>query len=342
MSVHLSPTELAKGPVKLNAIFFQPTRWCRQNCKGCYVKDHANTGKHLEVDEWFRIFKYFYIGPGEAKQITISLDTPPIPDSNSEAKKALYMYHLFDLIIPEIEIYKDTNAASCNFPPEVHVTTYSLSTLKDYLGNGVDNMRRTRNLDMVSISHIDPNKTSDIDCLRELCRFTHVNYNLMTPPVVSSENIKDHLERINRIAQYVHSIYFVLHKSPIGKERSDLIQLQDKSNMRRDLTFLNTLRKFLPDDVKKKIVDDGCLRDVVDHRATRVLGCASNVSRFQVWPDGSVTGCPYAFASSSPGGRRLESVLDNIRKERDNYDFDKCHLPDVYSSCLGRQKDNGV
>ncbi len=88
----------------------------------------------------------------------------------------------------------------------------------------------------------------------------------------------------------------------------------------------------LPTNVRNKVSVDGCLQDTIKYTKTG-FGCSSNVSRVQVWPDGSVTGCPYAFSSDGPIGKTAEDILDNIISARKQYDFkQKCHLPEVYNS----------
>lgn len=321
--------------INLNAIFLQPTRWCYNNCKDCYVKEH-DTGNesYIQIEEWDKIFKYFYIGPGQVNQITISLDSPP-PISQLTNKKYLYHFRYMIEFFRQITstLLGEFGVNSEKKYPQIHFTVRDIKTFQRYCFethcNEFDILSK---IDMLTLSNIDSIK--DIEYYKNYRYHINYNYNLMTPINMSSQTITKELERIEEIAKKVDNIYFIMRKTSVGKPCTDLIQLQNQSYMKKDLIFLNTLKKYLSPYAKAKITEDGCLRDIINHRKTG-FGCSSNVSRFQIWPDGSVTGCPYAYKSTGAGGQRLENILDNIKEERNKYDFeDICHLPKTYDSIL--------
>jgi hypothetical protein len=115
------------------------------------------------------------------------------------------------------------------------------------------------------------------------------------------------------------------------------VALGDRQRMQNDISYIQTMLGRLPEHVRSKTNVDGCLEDTIRFSRTG-FGCSSNVSRLQIWPDGSVSGCPYAFNGSTPPGLSLEDLLANIRAARETYDFDRCHLPDVHNSILQRPK----
>jgi len=54
--------------------------------------------------------------------------------------------------------------------------------------------------------------------------------------------------------------------------------------------------------------------------------CNANISKFQVWPDGSVSGCPYKETSDTGPTLTAEGVVDNILKSSRCNNFEECCL----------------
>lgn len=326
------------GPrLEVNALFIQPTRWCDLDCKGCYVKEHSGgeMGYHTPVEEQYKLFTKFFEGEEAwANQITIAIDNFP-PDLGmteppsrllglpyNRAMMRRHMITLFHTVMTQLA--RDPN----HHGPEVHMTFNSDQVLKEYLHavNWSDNNAGL--LSVVSLSHI-----KNIEYVKDLAKHTHINYNHLVPGNVTSFNIDKHVERMTRIGEVVDSIYMVIFKSPVGRERSDIVEIGDRSRMLSDLSYIRTMMERLPEHVRRKIHVDGCVKDTAKFLKTG-FGCSSNVSRFQVWPDGSVSGCPYAFsADGGVTGKTAEDIMDNIRAARSRYDFkERCHLPSVYNS----------
>lgn len=308
--------------IELNALFIQPTRWCDLNCTGCYVKKHAPSDRHVPKTEIIKLFQQFHnpSTPHWANQITVSIDN--IPD---EPKRHLHMMRIHWNIVQII------NTRTVGFEyPEMHFTYNSVDTLRKYIkasGGAHSGMHASLALDMMSFSHINPKKDAEI--INLFTGNTHINYNHLVPENVTSKNIDKYVEKMTAIGKMVDSIYLVIFKRPIHDK---LVQIGDVHRMKQDITYINTLLERLPKDVRQKVHVDGCLEDVIKHRQTG-FGCSSNISRFQVWPDGSVTGCAYALgAAGDKPGRTADDIMENIRDAKTRYEFKtQCHLPKVYN-----------
>lgn len=306
---------------ELNALFIQPTRWCGLNCRSCYVKEHdgGEEDYHTDWKEQVELFRHFYFSKSgcHTNQISISLDNLH-KDKNKASHMITFFNCVFRILLKRFKL---------DHTPEVHITAHNYSTLLEYSEFGIHPL--IGGIKMISLSNIN---LDELNTIRQLHKTCHVNYNHMIPNNITSLNIDKYVTKMTTIGRTVSSIYLVIFKSPIGGERNNLVKLRDKSSMESDISVISTLMRRLPDDVRRKVHVDGCLQDTINHSRTG-FGCSSNVSRVQVWPDGSVSGCPYAFRGTTPIGRTAKDILDNIEAVRKEYDFkERCHLPDVYSS----------
>jgi hypothetical protein len=308
--------------LEIETLFIQPTRWCGLNCKGCYVKEHAGdeNGFHTSWSEQVKLVKYFLeTEKASANQITISIDN--LPKDHPDRKQD--MLNLFNAIQDDA-----VDARANKHDTEIHMTFHDENVFLDYsreLTGGVYYAHTF--LDMISFSNI-----RDLEKAKILADGVHLNYNHLIPSNVTSFNIRSHVDRLTKIAEVVDSIYLVIHKSPVGGVRNELVELGDKQRMRSDLRYIKTMMEQLPPSARRKLNVDGCVQDVDKFKKTS-FGCSSNISKFQVWPDGSVSGCPYAFKGSTPIGTTADDIMDNIREARGHYDFrERCHLPAVTDS----------
>jgi hypothetical protein len=149
---------------------------------------------------------------------------------------------------------------------------------------------------------------------------------------VSKKNIQKHIKHITEIGEMVDHIYLVIYKDPVGRARSPEEAATSQRNMANDRFYIEQMHEHLPLHIKNKINIDGCLKDVEKFNATG-YGCSSNISRFQVWPNGSVTGCAYGDRSiSKEVGLSTEAILRNVKKAQKRYDFEDapCHLVGDY------------
>lgn len=345
-------------PLQVNTLFLQPTRWCDLNCKGCYVKEHEvfdgttrEQEQHTPMIEQFKLIDYYH-HEYLANQITVSIDDFP-PDLGMAEPAGRLMLglnysrhnmrtHMLDLYMRLIKMRRDRcqenldkNRDRFHNMPELHFTYHSLQTLCKYQNAlGIDLVGPLSNLNVVSFSHLTEN---DIGMLSHIANEVHVNYNHLIPSNVTSFNIDKYVERMTRIGEIVDSIYLVIFKRPVGRDQKHVVGIGDRARMQGDISYIQTMLGRLPEHVRSKTHIDGCLQDTVQFQRTG-FGCSSNVSRIQVWPDGSVSGCPYAFAGNTAPAYSFQDLLDNITEARREYDWTRCHLPDVYNSLHKRPK----
>ncbi len=308
--------------LELNALFIQPTRWCGLNCKGCYVKDH-NGGEedvHLSWSEIHTLFKLFYRGPHWANQITIAVD-----DLHKDSNKARHMELIISAILDTMVV--DSMVKEQREKPEVHMTLHTPHTFLQYEKIGT---RGWEKLSMVSFSEMPLNfhARKVYDTFKSFG--VPINYNTMVPRNWLADKEIEHLTKIGR--EYADHIYLVMHKTPVGEaDHAFKIPIQ-RNHWETYQLYISEVVDRLPVDVRRKVSTDGCVSDTIKYSRTG-FGCSSNVSRFQVWPDGSVSGCPYAFSGNTEGAITSQGVVENIRKARQQYDFgSRCHLPSVYTS----------
>jgi hypothetical protein len=316
------------NPFELNAIFIQPSRYCKLDCKGCYVKEHTGgeDSYHMSIELWRDLFQtYLYDIHDDhhyhTNQITFSAD-----DYSKDPIKKQYMKKVFE----EYFFYICAGKAKYDksLLPEAHITFHTLNTFDSYrdeLGLSYNNKSFATIFDMISFSEI---KLSELDTIKELAQYTKINYNHLIPNRIN--NLRDYIDKINQIGKVVNHIYLVINKTPIGRKQTELDKDSNAQTMFDDRYIITQILKSVDNDIKSKISVDGCLKDVDKHSRTG-FGCSSNVSRIQIWPDGSVTGCAYAFNSTGTEARSFAGLLENISRARGQYDFrDRCHLPDAY------------
>jgi hypothetical protein len=326
----MKPILNLSGPrVEVNALFIQPTRWCALNCKGCYVKEHqgGEEGFHTPWNEQFRLFRKFYDGrEAWANQITISVD-----DVHPDFTKGKHMVLFLDAVLATLREDKRPKEDK----PEVHITCHTMQTLEQYFPRLEWNDFNL--FSMVSFSVLSKKDEVPLMIVKA-ARRNIINYNMLIPKYDPRTVDWDaEAEWIRTIAGVVDHIYMVIFKSPVGGVRDLNVRIGDTNRMASDIVYIQNVLERLPPDVKAKVTTDGCLSDTVQFVRNKQFGCSSNVSRFQVWPDGTVSGCPYAFSGNGSIGKTAEDILENIKEARKRYDFrEKCHLPQVYTT-LTRQ-----
>lgn len=319
------------GPNKafINALFVQPTTFCGLNCNGCYVKgfekqnNFSDSGRSV-AGYWWNFFTFLNrkeglstgIGTLNCNQITFALDS----FSNNEN------YNL-DLISIAQAFFsmKPKLLTSINLVDgcEYHATTHNIGTFLGYINNrsikGQVLAHQNKILDMLSISSIFPDELYHIEHMRSFVE--SINWNLTIDPKVNLDKVKGYFKEV---ATGVDTIYLVLHKPSTG-------QRFDPEAFEAHQDFIKFIRT-MPIDIQKKVTIDGCVSD-----SKRFLdagyGCSSNVSRFQVWPDGSVSGCPYSQTrvtgptSFNNSNEFFNGILMNIYQASKVYEFNKCKIP---------------
>jgi len=257
-----------------------------------------------EALEWFALGK----NKCHANQITVSIDNLP---KNPEQRPLMHPVFIY---------LRQLSHMTSERVGELHITMHSPSTIIPYMTLGSLIREELKDFDMISISSWDGGSF-----LGELCKITHINYNHLAPSVVNSGNIQKHIDYITEIGQHVSSIYMMTRKQPTSKIFTEQEELMNAARLQQDMSYIKTIIHKVPTDVRRKIHVDTCIQDVVEHSRTD-FGCSANISKFQVWPDGTVSGCPYAFNGIGKIAEFAEDILENIRMARSIYEFKRCHI----------------
>lgn len=320
---------LTKGgkSIELNALLIQPTRWCEKSCEGCYVHGHSadRDGPHLPWEEVHKLFNAFYKGEHWANQITISID-----DLNKDPAKQRHMLLVADAILNEL--IKDTRLKEDR--PEVHMTLHSVRTLGEYLLHGVVGWDK---LDMLSFSTLALGEKGRLS-FDYFKNKVPINYNKVVYSVPS--NPEEEAKKLETLAKDLQHIYLVMFKRPVARWQGLDKQTQDEDRKKVESykTYISLVLPLLSKETREKISLDQCYHDVIQFKSTG-FGCSANISKFQVWPDGSTSGCPYkatdtdtVLHNDNKNSRNVEFVLRNIREGQKQYDFDtSCHLPRAFT-----------
>lgn len=306
--------------IEVNALFIQPTYGCALNCKDCYVKAHAKdpiTSYQTDWHEIYKVVEWMALGQNKchANQITLSVDVLP---KNEIGINYQYMTKIMAYFLKLVHIQKrDYPDNKC----ELHITCNSMHALKGY-EKELFFWANIRKLDMISFSNIDLDLAASYV---DLGRTTKINYNHLCPTIVNSSLISRQIEHIEQAGQLVNSIYMMTRKKPTSMCFTKEEQLDNASRLQQDMSYIKTILKEVSENVRRKIVVDTCIQDVVGSTRTG-FGCSANISKFQVWPDGTVSGCPYAFSGIGKAAKTAEDILENIRLARSHYEFERCHL----------------
>jgi hypothetical protein len=171
--------------------------------------------------------------------------------------------------------------------PQVHLTLRSPETLESYCGAGVPFFLWSE-VDLISFSEI---YTMHPDLFMTL-RGRQIQK-------LQETGVQINYNALNKMIPEglpIDSIYLLVKKLGTGQE------------------FY-----FLPPQYKK-VYTDICLHHLQDNN------CNANISKFQVWPDGSVSGCPYQQKSDTPEALTAEEVVGNIISSARERNFERCCL----------------
>jgi hypothetical protein len=326
---HITPTSFA-----VNALFLQPTTLCARNCNGCYVKGFeknenfttdSRTNAQLSVFEDLlnkinRDSRYL------VNQLTLAVDT--LPSIENQLQNEFDFYHLLVVYLHFLGASRANRTSSLE--AEFHITVHTVKDLLAYINFTVD---KTRNnikypLDMVSISHLNPTDGLAVDTIRTYFSQNNkpvdINWNLTVDPSINIQKIMDTFEETARL---VDSVYLVLHKPSTGSH------LQEKAYT--DWVRFAEYIKTLDPSIQKKVHLDGCISDAKRFISTG-FGCSSNTSRFQIWPDLSVTGCAYNQNRITSATTTFDGLVENIYKASKQYEFSSCKIPDRVDSKADR------
>jgi hypothetical protein len=306
---------MSEDHTEVNALFIQPTYSCANKCPGCYVQAHRRSLQpQLSASAWGRLMDVFFhnLNGCWANQITLSVDNLPVHEKPGR-ERMLETYKHFNELIRADDRREDR--------PELHMTVHDMHSLAEYYQCTIP-----PNVDILSVSNLLTADESGVQGIRNNLGIK-VHWNLM---FWGSPGERD-IDYVDSVAPFVDKIYFIFRKSLVGRLRGLVQAGRDEENMVRDLEFLHRIQTKAHEDTRQKIIVDGCYQDALEFKKSG-YGCCSSVSRFQVWPDGSVSGCPYAYRSATGFAGGVAGVIKNIHQARDRYDFNMCHIPQVVDS----------
>lgn len=174
--------------------------------------------------------------------------------------------------------------------PEKCITVHNKFDIPNELGD----------IKWISVSHIS--NYAEAKQLKNLGKL--INWNVRPQDIT-----KDYLEA-NRIADCVDHIHLLLTKPVLGVSFS-----------RSNFTCLERAYAGLDICTRNKLTLDRCYQT---SQAKGNFGCNANLKQIAIWPDGTVTGCPY---NSSHEDLQYEDSL--VTALRDEYDWDKCKIKEI-------------
>lgn len=295
-------------------LFLQPTWSCAKSCPNCYVKEKEYKFGSEEIDlvQWVKLLTLIsWQKDIKTSQVTLALDTLPYDINSISYEKMYTISNLYKAFLKQNK-----------YDIKYHLTVNCVSDLEQYTKSEL-----FEGLDMISVSNI--NSLNDIKLIKQCAPYAKINWN-----VLSSTFNKKSSDQIKEIVSNVNQVYLLLPKAPLGKEGHDFSSLWE--SMKR-------IPNMFPRDEKQetdgdscsvpslinKFILDGCMRDANTFRLEGT-GCASNLSRFQIWPDGRVTGCAYnSHEQYGKIANSIEDILDNLRDARTRYEFSQCTIPNM-------------
>jgi len=132
------------------------------------------------------------------------------------------------------------------------------------------------------------------------------------------------MENILSIAQHIDAIYLLLRKLPLWSCYSE-IEAQAISWLEIDIDVIKDLKRKLG----SKAIIDTCIQDALCYQIDGT-GCSASISKFHIWADGTVTGCPYISDSITPPTNTVEGIIQNIHLAAERYDWYWCYIKDFY------------
>lgn len=305
--------------VEVNALFIQPSYLCGGQCKGCFLREHVPNSPRIQIGLATFVQLLNEIKEGakiHANQVTWSLNSP----TNGESLD--YNTHLLN------------HFASALPAEENHVTVQNHMVLDRYLQrcSQATIARLKDQRCTISLSNLGV-----LDGPLSYITQFKLNWNHVAPRMhqINERSI----DLIKKVLSYVESYNIVLKKRAKGGP-STIVSHQDEVEwMVHYLDYVDYLKEHLTPEEWRKIHLDDCLLSVIKSMETG-FGCSSGVSRFQIWPDGAVSGCAYRREAQTEPGETSNEIIENVRKARDEhpYDFHTCNLKAVYERAL-RQRE---
>lgn len=312
-----------------NSIILQPTTACARHCTGCYVKNFEKTNnvqRQLDVPEWMSIVAFRLLMGNEfasCNQLIISLNNLPVHQAGSSS----YGMAQFIESLPS----RPYQAELC--------FTISNDAIRGYIAHDLW-QKIVAIADAISIS-VDEFKGDPLDApspewleLVGPVRARHTNINLMF-----TLGLVRYLQRVpDVIEDFIRkydSVYFIAPKPDLEQPYS--------FDQAEAIRFMVNKYNALPKELKeRKVFMDGC----VDACSKQKLGCSAGINSLTIWPNQSVTGCPYSSKAvmNIKGGSQSENtkliadmmlqgltLVRSYQNDPHEYEFNKCKLRDLWN-----------
>lgn len=311
----ITPMFNGKDIAHMNALLIQPTSHCAKNCEGCYAKNFKNADPSVLRNFLRKLDQLNF----DANQITMALDTLPI-NSSAPSNESYMLLDFFSTFLFLSNRFKEQDRST-----EFHLTVNHFKDLQSYLQYFHRSSLKLKDIKMISFSNL----TDDIPMLKNSIPDTQMNWNFtLFPsnyPVIENINTLETKAKFLDKLHFVDSCYVVLHKPSTGQNVS-------LHAFKVFIEFKKMIDSLDPEH-RAKVHFDTCYTDSQKYISTG-YGCSANISKFQIWPDGSVTGCPYKQTPTTPPAKNTEQIFANFLTASSVYDFSKCDIPDTI---IGKQ-----
>ena len=281
---------ITDNEIHIDSLTLEATIDCAKNCGGCYLKAHRLQGPVVNWSDWLSLLDTFML-----KDITgysCNQISISINEKQNDVSFKTISAFLYYLNFLKPEERTDT---------KVHLTMFSPSTIKQYIFPYLDldmAIKLFSNVDSIYFSNILTDEDLDvINALRAQNKNLKIGWNATAGISISKRNILED-SRFNGIYQVIN-----------------------KSESKPIFSFAGE---------PKKIQQDVCLTDYNNWKQTGKPTCPANISKFTIWPDGSVSGCPYAKTSNTGPAQTVNGILANIVEASKFYDFDRCPMKGLY------------
>lgn len=298
--------------VTVNHVIFNPTFKCNVGCPTCYLTSFEKKSQTPELSSivWMRDWIKQCLTEDQVlcNQVSISVNTNELGSMGDLRTRSILRSlneHQFERTDTDLNV------------------TVSIGSWRDYIDDII-----VANPTILSLS-IDSYKTLDyipqvINDLKSLPVWTSgfkplINLNVLAnkdfDPSWISEFMR--LERLYGRGPLFHHMYVVMEKPPLGREYKG-----------SSLESMKKLTSIMPQD---RVSIDGCLTSCRDNGRVK-NPCGEGINLLSVWPNGTLTGCPYAtgeLGRSVTTHRKFVDVVRDYRKLRLTMgkDFDKCKVP---------------
>lgn len=276
----------------IDSIILQPTLSCGRQCIGCYLQRYQAANK--EQADIITFISQVIMEEGiSTYQLSVSIDK-----LNQLENKREYQLKVFSKLHELTRFHKSEHL-------HVDLVVHRVEDLIEYAeALGLDLEEIALTFDSINLSQLPPRDIASFEIIDNLRDYIPINLNHLTLGSAASMTRDLFKEWEDSIDQ----IYLLLQKPNLGQpfvERETLPALAE----------IKALSEQYP------AIPDRCIGYCKENN------CHAGTGFVTVWPDGSVTGCPYA-GTSSP--RALgPDILQNIRATLKTEDFKLCQLKNL-------------